>query len=96
VDLELKKVNERLAERAMSLLATEAAKKFLAEEGYDPDFGARPLRRVVTSMVEDKLSDVILSGRIKLGSVVLIDYDPETGEVTFNEAQPEDPVGEPA
>ena len=96
VDLELKKVNERLAERAMSLTATEAAKKFLAEEGYDPDFGARPLRRVVTSMVEDKLSDVILSGRIKLGSTVLIDYNPETGEVTFNEAQPEDPVGEPA
>jgi ATP-dependent Clp protease ATP-binding subunit ClpC len=96
VDLELKKVNERLAERAMSLLATEAAKKFLAEQGYDPDFGARPLRRVVTNMVEDKLSDVILAGQIKLGSTVLIDYDPETGEVTFNQAQPEDPVGEPA
>ncbi|MBN2303436.1 MAG: ATP-dependent Clp protease ATP-binding subunit [Anaerolineae bacterium] len=96
VDLELHKVNERLVERAMSLTATEAARQHLANEGYDPDFGARPLRRVITNLVEDKLSDVILAGDIKLGSLVEIDYDEEKGEVTFSEIQPEEPVSEPA
>jgi ATP-dependent Clp protease ATP-binding subunit ClpC len=95
VDLEMKKVNERLADRAMTLQVTEAARLHLADEGYDPDFGARPLRRLITSVVEDKLSDVILSGAIKLGSNVLVDYDLEKDEIVFTETQPEDPVGEP-
>ncbi len=101
VDLEIQKVNERLEERAMALRLTDAAKTFLADEGFDPDFGARPLRRVVTNMVEDRLSDVILAGEIKLGSIVLIDVDEETKQLIFTEAVPEDnpendPVGEPA
>jgi ATP-dependent Clp protease ATP-binding subunit ClpC len=96
VDLEIKKVNERLAERAMTLSATEAARRYLADKGYDPDFGARPLRRVVTSMVEDKLSDVILAGQIRLGDAVVVDYDPDKDELTFSQKQPEDPLSEPA
>jgi ATP-dependent Clp protease ATP-binding subunit ClpA len=101
VDLELKKVNDRLAERAMTLTATDAARTYLADQGYDPDYGARPLRRVVTAMVEDKLSDVILAGQIRLGSTVLVDYDPAKEELTFSEAQPseaqpEGPMSEPA
>ncbi len=96
VDLEVLKVNERLAERGMMLELTEEARQHLSEEGYDPDFGARPLRRVVTNMVEDKLSDVILSGSVKLGSTVLVDYDAESGELSFTEVLPEDPVSEPA
>jgi ATP-dependent Clp protease ATP-binding subunit ClpC len=96
VDLELKKVNERLADRAMTLSVTEAARQYLADEGYNPEFGARPLRRVITNMVEDKLSDVILAGDIKLGSLVLIDYDKDEGELKFSEVQPEEEVGEPA
>jgi ATP-dependent Clp protease ATP-binding subunit ClpA len=97
VELEIKKVNDRLAERAMTIRATEAAQRYLADQGYDPDFGARPLRRVVTSLVEDKLSDVILSGQIRLGSSVIIDYDAEKDEITFaEEPVVEDPVSEPA
>jgi len=96
VDLEMKKVNERLAERAMSLTITDAARTYLAEKGYDPDYGARPLRRLITNLVEDKLSDVILAGNIKLGSTVRVDYDAEKEELTFTEVQPEEPVGEPA
>jgi ATP-dependent Clp protease ATP-binding subunit ClpC len=104
VDLEVRKVNDRLEERAMSLKLTETAKLFLADEGFDPDFGARPLRRVVTNMVEDKLSDVILAGGVKLGSTVLVDVNEETHELTFTEVMPEDnpednpegnPVSEP-
>ncbi len=96
VDLELKKVNARLSERAISLKASEAARLYLADKGFDPDFGARPLRRLITNLVEDKLSDVILAGDVKLGSAVLVDYDAEKDEITFSETQPEDPVGEPA
>ena len=96
VDLELKKVSERLTERAMTLDVTEAARHCLADKGYDPEFGARPLRRVVTSMVEDQLSDVILAGQVRLGSTVIVDYDAEKDELTFTEAQPEGTVSEPA
>jgi ATP-dependent Clp protease ATP-binding subunit ClpC len=96
VDLELKKVNERLAERAMSLAITEAAKTYLADKGYDPDFGARPLRRVITNLVEDQLSDVILAGDIKLGSTVMVDYDAQNDKLTFSEEAPEAQYGEPA
>jgi len=96
VDLELRKVNDRLAERAMSVRVTEEAKKYLAEKGFDPDYGARPLRRLITSMVEDRLSDVILAGQVKLGSTVEIDYDSEADELTFKEFEPEAPLSEPA
>jgi ATP-dependent Clp protease ATP-binding subunit ClpC len=99
VNLEVKKVNDRLSDRAMSLVLTDVARNYLADKGYDPDYGARPLRRLITSLVEDRLSDVILSGKIKLGSTVLIDYDAEKDEITFTEKQPESPeapVSEPA
>jgi ATP-dependent Clp protease ATP-binding subunit ClpC len=99
VDLEVKKVNDRLSDRAMSLVLTDVARKYLADKGYDADYGARPLRRLITNLVEDRLSDVILSGKIKLGSTVQIDYDAEKDEITFSEKQPESPeapVGEPA
>jgi ATP-dependent Clp protease ATP-binding subunit ClpC len=94
VDLELHKVNDRLADRAMTLAATDAARSYLADKGFDPDYGARPLRRLITNLVEDRLSDVILAGDIKLGSTVLVDYDAERDELTFAEKQPE--VSEPA
>ncbi|MCL4238958.1 MAG: ATP-dependent Clp protease ATP-binding subunit [Anaerolineae bacterium] len=96
VDLEIKKVNERLAERAMSVVLSEAARTHLAEQGFDVDYGARPLRRLITSLVEDRLSDVILAGDVKLGSSVLVDYDADKDELTFGETQPEVPLGEPA
>ncbi len=73
VDLEIAKVNDRLLERGLSLRLTEAARDFLADEGFDPDYGARPLRRVIQNLVEDKLSDELLAGRFQTGDVVLID-----------------------
>ena len=73
VDLEINKVRERLAEHALTLEVTDAAKGLLGEKGYDPEYGARPLRRVITNMVEDRLSDGILAGTFKIGSTVLVD-----------------------
>ncbi|MBX3066475.1 MAG: ATP-dependent Clp protease ATP-binding subunit [Anaerolineae bacterium] len=81
VDLELQKVRERVSEHALVLEVTDAAKALLAEKGYDPEYGARPLRRVITNLVEDKLSDGILSGQFKLGATVRIDA--AEGEITF-------------
>jgi len=82
VEFELKKVSERLVEHALMIEVTDAAKDLLGEKGYDPEFGARPLRRVITNLVEDQLSDGILSGDFKLGSTVLIDA--ANGALTFN------------
>jgi ATP-dependent Clp protease ATP-binding subunit ClpC len=77
VDLELIKVSERLIEHAITLDVTDAAREWLAEKGYDAEFGARPLRRLIQNEVEDALSDGILSGRFSLGSMVrvLVDAD---------------------
>ncbi len=83
VDLELNRVRELLKEHDMQLLATEKAKMFLAEKGYNPDYGARPLRRVVQDYVEDVLSEGLLSGRFREGDVVEIDLGEDGEALTF-------------
>jgi ATP-dependent Clp protease ATP-binding subunit ClpC len=55
--------------------ATNAAKEYLAEKGYDPNFGARPLRRVIQDTVEDKLSEELLGGKIHSGDIVVLDVE---------------------
>ena len=72
VDLELDKVRERLSEHMITLDVTESAKLLLADEGYDPDYGARPLRRVIQYRVEDELSDALLSGQFLDGDTVVV------------------------
>jgi ATP-dependent Clp protease ATP-binding subunit ClpC len=72
VDLELNKVRARLIEHAITLELTEEGRNWLAEKGYDPEFGARPLRRLIQNEVEDRLSDGILSGEFKLASLVRV------------------------
>jgi ATP-dependent Clp protease ATP-binding subunit ClpC len=70
VDLELKRVYMQLSEHDIRLELTPEATLFLAEEGYDPEFGARPLRRVVMNHVEDRLSEGMLAGDFKPGDTV--------------------------
>lgn len=72
VDLELKKVSERLIEHAITLQVGESAREWIATRGYDPEYGARPLRRLIQNEIEDVLSDGILSGKFQLGSVVVV------------------------
>jgi ATP-dependent Clp protease ATP-binding subunit ClpC len=72
VSLELDKVAERLTEHSISLTATEEALDLLSDLGYDPDMGARPLRRVIQQKVEDALSDELLSGSFKNGDLIEI------------------------
>ncbi len=75
VDLELGKVATRLKEHRLSIEATPAAKAFLADKGYDPEYGARPLRRVIQNLVEDALSEGMLAGRFGPGDTVVIDLE---------------------
>lgn len=73
VKIQLRNLSKRLAERNITLDVTEPAIKWLAENGYDAVFGARPLKRLITSAVEDKIADLILSGAIGDGSTVYVD-----------------------
>jgi ATP-dependent Clp protease ATP-binding subunit ClpC len=72
VELELAKVAQRLEEHHITLQASPEARKHLAEEGYNPEMGARPLRRVIQSEVEDRLSEALLSGQVRDGDAVTI------------------------
>ena len=75
VDLMLVEVVSSLKEKDIKLEITEAAKDFLGNKGYDPTFGARPLRRVIQNEVEDRLSEAILSGEFQAGDNLKVDCD---------------------
>jgi ATP-dependent Clp protease ATP-binding subunit ClpC len=75
VNLELNKVSHRLVEHEIALGATHEALELLANLGYDPDMGARPLRRVIQQKVEDPLSDALLSGEFQDGDAITVAVD---------------------
>ena len=81
VDILMKQVGKRIKDLGMDIELTESAKELLAKKGYDPQYGARPLRRVITSMVEDRFSEAMLDGIVKPGHLAIIDAvettDPE-------------------
>jgi ATP-dependent Clp protease ATP-binding subunit ClpC len=79
VDLQMQEIHERMLERGIDLDLTEAARKWLAEEGYDPAFGARPLRRTLQRYVESPLSKRLLRGEFEAGDHVLADVAPAEG-----------------
>jgi len=85
VDLMIAKVDERLKDRDMGLELLPAAKALLAERGYDPVLGARPLRRTIQRAIEDALSEKILFGELKAGQIVMVDVSGsgEDAEFTF-------------
>jgi len=87
VELELAKLSERLTEHEVTLQLTEAARSMLAERGFDPEMGARPLRRVIQNMVEDRLSDALLAGDFKAGDHILLDV--EESELVMHKTEPE-------
>jgi ATP-dependent Clp protease ATP-binding subunit ClpC len=97
VDLELDKLRERLKEQDISIEVTEEAKKHMAEEGYDPDFGARPLRRVIQSGIEDAMSEGILAGKYKSGDNVRVEWldDNYTFQVISSHQEPVEVAPEP-
>jgi len=77
VDLMLNEVKELLKEKEIKLEVTEKAKDLIAKEGYDPDFGARPLRRAIQKLIENPLSEKILEGKFKQGDTVAVEIEEE-------------------
>ena len=94
VDLDVKQLNDRLFDRHMSLELTDAAKDLLAQKGFDPLLGARPLRRVIQRDIEDAISEKILMGDLEDGQRVIVDAEGEgiLGEFTFKGEQFEEPA----
>ena len=93
VDLELADLRANLGEKAMRMVTTEALLDHLGEKGFDPVFGARPLRRVIQEQVEDRLSDSLIDGSYEPGDTIRADY--RDGEVLF-ERVPREEVAEEA
>ena len=83
VDLLLAQLQKHLAEQNVALEVTEAAKDKLAEEGFDKIYGARPLRRTITTRIADALSDNLLRGKFNRGDTVVVDVAPESEGVGF-------------
>jgi ATP-dependent Clp protease ATP-binding subunit ClpC len=79
LDVMLAQTAARLSEQMIELEVTEAAKNLLAEIGYDREYGARPLRRTVQSLLEDRLAEALLQGSIKSGDRVIVDRDEDQG-----------------
>jgi ATP-dependent Clp protease ATP-binding subunit ClpB len=75
VHIQLANLNRLLADQGLEVEATEAAAKLLAREGFDPDFGARPLKRTIQRLVQDPLAQMVLSGEIRPGTRIVLDDD---------------------
>jgi ATP-dependent Clp protease ATP-binding subunit ClpC len=80
-------VQERLSEHGITVELTPAARSWLAKEGYDPAFGARPLRRAIQKYVESPLSVELLSGKYRDGVTVQVDVDEQKNTLFFTPAQ---------
>jgi ATP-dependent Clp protease ATP-binding subunit ClpB len=85
VDIQLANLEKRLADRKIQLQVTDAAKRLLAERGWDPVYGARPLKRTIQRLVQDPLAMRILEGEFKEGDQIVVDV--EGGEITFAKAR---------
>ncbi|WP_029090350.1 ATP-dependent Clp protease ATP-binding subunit [Brevibacterium album] len=93
VDLFIARLDKRLADQGMSVELTQAAKDLLAERGYDPVLGARPLRRTIQHEIEDQLSERILFDELHSGQRVYVDVEGEGLDQTFTFRGEEDPRG---
>src|SRR2546429_560299 len=83
IELRLEDVRRLLAERKISIELTDAAKELLFTEGFDPNFGARPLKRAIQKLVQDPLALKILDGEVLHGDHVVVDADNKTGKLSF-------------
>jgi ATP-dependent Clp protease ATP-binding subunit ClpB len=87
VEVQLENLRRRLAGRNLKLVLTDAARKLLAEEGYDPTFGARPLKRVIQQRIENALAGKILGGEFGDGDTINVDVDAGKSEFAFSKTR---------
>jgi len=83
VDIFIRRLKRLLKAQRIDIEFTQAAKEWLAKRGYDPEYGARPLRRVFQRYVENRIAEEILHGRFGPGDVIIVDVDPEKDELVF-------------
>jgi ATP-dependent Clp protease ATP-binding subunit ClpB len=91
VEIQLARLRARLADRRIELELSDAARRHLVKVGYDPVYGARPLKRAVQRELETPLGRKILAGEIRDGQRVLVEYDENRGELTFTVGLPQFP-----
>jgi len=91
VDLMLQRVRDRLKAQSMSLEVTQDAKDHLIKLGWDPSFGARPMRRVIQNLIEDVLAEHLLLGRYEPGTTIVVDREPDAG-LAIHAAEPKIPA----
>jgi ATP-dependent Clp protease ATP-binding subunit ClpC len=94
VDLEVEKVKARLKAKEVEIILDNDAHEFVIEKGYDPNYGARPMRRAVERYLEDPLAEEILRGNVKAGSVVTVSA--KDGKLVFQSDVPKQKLPEPA
>jgi len=92
VDLQLKRLEKLLADRKITILVTPEAKHVLAEEGYDPAFGARPLKRSIQRLIQNPLAMAVLDGKFNDGDTVVVDVGPN-GQLQLHRPLEREPVG---
>jgi ATP-dependent Clp protease ATP-binding subunit ClpB len=83
IDIQLRRLGKLLKDRGLQLELTEAARELLIKEGYDPEYGARPMRRAVQRLIQDPLALKLLNGDFQDGDVIEVDADPNAGELSF-------------
>ncbi|HED54816.1 MAG TPA: ATP-dependent Clp protease ATP-binding subunit [Phycisphaerales bacterium] len=89
VEYEVAKVGERLVHQNITMVLDQSSKDYLIEKGYNPDYGARPLRRAIGSLIEDPLSEMLLSGEIGHDAIVKVSHKPDAENLYFEvEAKP--------
>jgi ATP-dependent Clp protease ATP-binding subunit ClpC len=93
VDIQIARMAPRLEEQGIVLQVTDTARERIADEGHDPEFGARPLRRTIMNLIEDPLSEELLAGQIQAGDTVIVDV--EDGRIVMHRME-EEPEPAPA
>jgi len=96
VDLQLAHLRKLLADRKLTIRLTDAARTFLADEGYDPVFGARPLKRAVQRMLQNPLALAVLEGTFKEGDVIVADVQEGTDALSFTHGDATDAAAQAA
>jgi ATP-dependent Clp protease ATP-binding subunit ClpA len=92
IDLQLKRVENQLADRGLKLEVTQAAKEVVMADGYDPAYGARPMRRSIQRLIQDPLSLRLLAGEFLSGETVVVDKDGDTSKLKFEKQVAAEPV----
>jgi len=89
IDIELKGLYSRIGQMGYKITVTEKAKDFLLEKGWDPHFGARPLKRAIQKYIEDELAEEIISTKLSEGDLIKVDVDKKTELIKVKISKPQ-------